>query len=196
MYHSFVRPKWFTKKYIHDHVHSHFTFDGQTVLDFGAGTGANCSMFHPLNYVGIDPDAKRIEFARRLYPDHAFKVLESETFPFEDASFDYILIIAVLHHVSSNEISRYIKEIQRILKPDGTIIIMEPCLCKNKPLSNGFMKWYDNGEYIRHEEEYIQLFTDHNLECQVIKRFRKCFLYNELFFSVNSKSRLQPVTNN
>nr|WP_269431301.1 class I SAM-dependent methyltransferase [Paenibacillus algorifonticola] len=173
---------------MHDHVQSHFTFDGHTVLDFGSGTGANCSMFHPLYYVGIDPDAKRIDYAKRLYTHHAFQVLESKRFPFDNDSFDYILIIAVLHHVSSDEISSYMKEFQRILKPNGTIIVMEPCLCKKKPICNRFMKWYDNGEYIRNEEEYIRLFIDHNYDCNVINRFRKCFLYHELFFSVKPKS--------
>lgn len=144
-------------------------------------------MFHPSNYVGIDPDAKRINYAKRLYPDHTFQVLESKTLPFENESVDYILIIAVLHHVSSDEISSYMKEFQRILKPNGTIIVMEPCLFKKNTLCNSFMKWYDNGEYIRNEEEYIRLFRDHNYDCKVIKRFRKCFLYHELFFSVKPK---------
>ncbi|MBD0381046.1 class I SAM-dependent methyltransferase [Paenibacillus sedimenti] len=174
---------------MHDHVKSHFTFDGQAVLDFGAGTGANCGMFQPLNYLGIDPDAKRIDYARRIYPNHNFQVLENNHLPVANESIDYLLIIAVLHHISSDEISNYMKEFQRILKPNGTIVVMEPCLCKKKPLCNRFMKWYDNGEYIRNEEEYIQLFRDHNYDCKVMKRFRKCFLYNELFFS----AKLNPI---
>ncbi|KRE29679.1 methyltransferase type 11 [Paenibacillus sp. Soil522] len=145
-------------------------------------------MFHPSNYVGMDPDAKRVNYAKRLYPDHTFQVLDSKRFPFDNESVDYILIIAVLHHISSDEISSYMKEFQRILKPNGTIVVMEPCLCKKNTLCNWFMNWYDNGEYIRNEEEYIRLFSDHNYDCKVIKRFRKCFLYQELFFSVKPKS--------
>ncbi|WP_367587173.1 class I SAM-dependent methyltransferase [Paenibacillus polymyxa] len=196
LYHWFVRPKWFTKKYIHDHVHSHFSFDSQTVLDFGCGTGANCSMFNPLYYVGIDPDAQRIDYAKRLYSHHAFQVFNSNNLPFDNESFDYILIIAVLHHISSDEISSYMKEFQRILKPNGTIVVMEPCLSKKKPLCNWFMKWYDNGEYIRNEKEYIQLFRDQDYDCRVLKRFRKCFLYHELFFSVKPKSSMGGENNN
>lgn len=192
LYHWFVRPKWFTKKYIHDHVQSHFTFEGRSVLDFGSGTGANCSMFHPLYYIGMDPDAGRIRYAQQLFPQHRFQVLENNTIPFPQESVDYILIIAVLQHISSEEISRYMKEFQRVLKPNGTIIVMEPCLCKNKPLCNRFMKWYDKGEYIRNEVQYLQLFQDHDYDCTVLERFRKCFLYHELFFS--AKPRLQNKT--
>ena len=80
------------------------------------------------------------------------------------------------------------KEFKRILKPDGTIIVMEPCICKNKPVSNWFMNLYDNGNYIRNEVGYLQLFRDNGYHTQVIDRFRKCFLYLELFFSASLKS--------
>lgn len=189
LYHWFVRPKWFTKKYIHDHIRSYFTFENRSVLDFGSGTGANSSMFHPLFYNGIDPDAGRIRYAQQLYPQHQFQVLENNTIPFPQESVDYILIIAVLHHISSEEISRYMKEFQRILKPNGTIIVMEPCLCKKKPICSRFMKWYDKGEYLRNEIQYLQLFQDHDYECTVLERFRKCFLYHELFFSAKPKGQ-------
>ncbi|WP_233277377.1 class I SAM-dependent methyltransferase [Paenibacillus durus] len=185
LYHWFVRPKWFTKKYIHDQIQTRFAFNGKVVLDFGSGTGANCSMFQPNHYLGIDPDAGRIHYARRLYPTHKFLVLENGMLPVDNESVDYILIIAVLHHISSEEITEYMKEFKRILKPTGKIIVMEPCLCRKKPLSNWFMNLYDNGEYIRKEEEYIQLFRENEFSSQVINRFRKGFLYNELFFSAD-----------
>lgn len=140
-------------------------------------------MFYPSNYMGIDPDAKRIDFAKRLYPNHTFHVLNSKDLPVEDNSVDYILVVAVLHHISSEEISSYMKEFQRILKANGTIIVMEPCLCKKNPLCNWFMNWYDKGDYIRNENGYLELFQDHDYDCTVLKRFRKGFLYNELFFS-------------
>ncbi|SMF86006.1 Methylase involved in ubiquinone/menaquinone biosynthesis [Paenibacillus uliginis N3/975] len=191
LYHWFVRPKWFTKKYIHDHVQSRFTFNNKVVLDFGSGTGANCSMVQPIHYVGTDPDAKRIDYARRQYPNHTFHVLENGRLPVDNESVDYILIIAVLHHISSEQIASYMKEFKRILKPDGTIIVMEPCKCKKKPVCNWFMNLYDNGEYIRNEEEYIQFFRENEYNSHVINRFRKCFLYHELFFSATPKSLSQ-----
>ncbi len=157
------------------------------VLDFGSGTGANCSMFHPYYYIGIDPDNKRIDYARRQYPQYKFHVFDGKELPVENEAVDNLLIIAVLHHIHSEEIASYMKEFQRILKPTGTIIVMEPCLHKESSLCNNFMKWYDDGEYIRYEDEYIQLFQDHDYDCSVIKRFRKCFLYNELFFSANPR---------
>lgn len=167
----------------------YFKFDGKTVLDFGSGTGANCLMFHPDQYIGVDPDAERINFAKRAYPKHRFQVSNKDELPLDNRCIDKILIIAVLHHVSSPEITAYLKEFKRVLKPAGKIIVMEPCLCEKKPMCNKFMNWYDDGDYIRNEKQYLKLFRDNGYECQVLKRFRKCLLYNELFFS----AQLEPV---
>ncbi|UUZ83280.1 class I SAM-dependent methyltransferase [Paenibacillus sp. P26] len=185
LYHWFIRPKWLTKKYIHNHIQSHFQTDGHIVLDFGSGTGANCSMFEPKSYLGIDPDAKRIAYAKRLYPEYTFQVFNNDKLPFEDQTVDYIFIIAVLHHIPTADIARYLQEFQRVLKPTGTIVVMEPCLCKEKPVCNWFMNWYDKGDYIRNEEEYLRLFQDY--DSTILQRFRKCFLYHELFFSAKPK---------
>jgi ubiquinone/menaquinone biosynthesis C-methylase UbiE len=76
------------------------------------------------------------------------------------------------------------REFQRILKPDGKIIVIEPYLFVKTTFSNRFMQWYDDGDYIRSEQEYINLFRDH-FQCNVVKKFKKCFLYNEMFFSAS-----------
>jgi SAM-dependent methyltransferase len=103
----------------------------------------------------IDPYARRIDYARRLYPRHKFHVFDGKVLPVENETVDNLLIIAVLHHIPSKGIASYMKQFKRILKPNGTIIVMEPFLCKKKPLCNWFMKWYDNVEYIHNEDEYI-----------------------------------------
>lgn len=148
-------------------------------------------MFTTAFYVGVDPDEKRIDYARRMYPEHSFHVLRNHRLPAENQTVDYILIIAVLHHICSDEIAEYMNEFRRILKPGGTIIVMEPCLCRQNPICNRFMKWYDKGEYIREEEDYLDLFRSHDYDCTVLKRFRKCFLYNELFFCAIPKPAMR-----
>jgi ubiquinone/menaquinone biosynthesis C-methylase UbiE len=183
LYHWFVRPKWVTKKYIHDEIRSQFPIGDEFVLDFGSGTGANCPMFAPSRYVGVDPDSGRIRYAKALYPGYTFHVLEQGRLPIEDQCVDRILIVAVLHHIRSEDIEACMPEFRRVMKPGGSIIVMEPCLCSRKPVCNRFMKWYDSGEYIRYEHEYLQFFRNHGYECEVHNRFRKCFLYHELFFS-------------
>jgi SAM-dependent methyltransferase len=183
VYHALVRPKLITKIYIEQNIQRHFDFSNKTVLDFGSGTGANCTLFSPDHYLGIDPDQKRIDFAQRMYPSHRFQAFIGNKLPAKNCSFDVILIIAVLHHISPDAIPDYVKEFRRVLKPDGKIIIIEPCLFKKSPLCNWFMQWYDAGDYIRREEDYLNYFAKENFKCNVLKRFKKCFLYNELYFT-------------
>ena len=184
IYHSLIRPKWLTKLYIQNHIQQHFIFSDKKVLDFGAGTGANCTLCTPEHYFGIDPDSHRIEFAKRLYNQYRFETFNGNELPSENNSFDFILIIAVLHHIAPELVHDYVKEFKRVLKPEGRIVVLEPCLFEKSPISNWFMRSNDKGEYILSEEEYLNYFTKEKFQCQVLKKFKKCFFYNELYFSV------------
>lgn len=187
LYHWFVRPQLFTKKYIHQPLQQTFQFEGRKVLDFGSGTGANCTMFEPEHYIGMEPDGDRVAFSQKRYPQHTFSVLDSNKLQLEEGSIDYILIIAVLHHIPTQQISDYMNEFKRVLKKNGTIVVIEPYLDPLRPICNFLMKKIDNGLYIRSENEYLNLFSEHDLDCRVVSRFKKCFLYNELFFTVHPK---------
>ncbi|GAA0328130.1 hypothetical protein GCM10008967_18260 [Bacillus carboniphilus] len=189
LYHNLVRPKWFTDLYIHQNLKLAFDFNDKTVLDFGSGTGANCSLFSPGNYMGLEPDQKRVIFSKKSYPDYHFHVLKEQTLPLEDQSIDYILIVSVLHHISSEELIKYAKEFKRVLRQGGKIVAIEPYLCKSNPICNWLMKWLDQGKFIREENGYLNIFYENGYECNVLKRFRKCFVYNELFFSAGLKSK-------
>lgn len=189
MYHRFIRSKWFTKKYIHDHIQNNFQLDHKVILDFGSGTGANCCICNPELYIGIEPDIRRVGLARRLYPSHSFLPFDEKTIPVQDHTINYIFVIAVLHHLNDGQINNYLLEFERILKPNGQVIVMEPYLADKATFNNRFMNWYDDGEYIRNERDYLNLFHVRQYECQVVKKFTKCFLYNEVFFSAKPKVR-------
>lgn len=187
MYHWFVRPQWVTKKYIHDHITNHFDLSDKSVLDFGAGTGANCCICNPDMYVGIEPDAKRVALAQKLYPQHRFSVFDENQVPAENHSVDYVLVVAVLHHLPDEKIKSYLHEFERVLKRGGKIIVMEPYLHERSRVRNSFMQWYDDGDYIRNEDSYMKLFQAEQFECEVLRKFTKCLMYNEIFFAATSK---------
>ncbi|MCL6599893.1 MAG: methyltransferase domain-containing protein [Alicyclobacillus macrosporangiidus] len=182
VYHGFIRPAWLTKVFIHQNLTRYFNFDSKIVLDFGSGTGCNCPLFKPFQYVGIDPDLKRIEYAKRKYPEYRFIVLEGSGLPIPNRSVDYILIVAVLHHIPSDLVLHYLLEFKRILKPGGQVIAMEPCFFERCYFSNWFMSFFDKGKYIRNEDGYRRLFNDQDFETQVLKNSRKYF-YTMNFFS-------------
>lgn len=186
LYHLFVRPKWFSKIYIGNIISSNFNFNDKIVLDFGCGIGSSCFMFDSSSYLGIDCDSKRINYAKRLYPDYNFDVLQDNHIQVNDNSVDYILIVSVLHHISSKMLKDYTKEFYRVLKPNGMIIVIEPCLFEKSNFKNYFMTFFDKGKYIRNQKEYFNLFNNY-FKVEVLKKYNQLLFYNKIFFVATSE---------
>jgi SAM-dependent methyltransferase len=193
LYHWLVRPPWLTRRYIHDVIRNHFDFQNKTVLDFGAGVGSNCRLFCPDRYLGVEPCQQRVKLALRMNPGYCFSRLEGNWLPAPSETFDYILVVAVLHHLSSPQLRNYVTEFRRVLKRGGQMIVMEPCLSKHADLRNWVMIRIDRGKYIRSEEEYQRVFADSGYETKVLRRFRKLLLYNELFFTATPTDNAAPL---
>jgi len=186
LYQKIVRPKFGIEKYIKKIIQKEFNFGGSKILDFGCGTGSNSFIFEPENYIGVDVDKKRIDFARKLFFKYKFAVIEKNILPVKDNSIDYICIFATIHHIPDYIFQEYKKEFKRVLKNTGKIIMIEPVLSEDYKFNNWLMKIFDDGKYIRYEKEYIKL-LDKDFIVTVHKRFRKFFFYNELFFSANKR---------
>lgn len=87
----------------------------------------------PLSLVCSSQNIKqfvRIAYARRLNQGYNFLVLDGTNLPLENNSIDYILTLSVLHHIASEDLAPYLSEFQRILKPHGKVVVLEPCLLK------------------------------------------------------------------
>jgi len=182
IYHRLIRPSILTKIYIEDMLNESFDLRDKKVLDFGCGVGAISNMFLPQNYLGIDSDMKRVDYASKLNRGYNFKVIEGNKLPAPDDSVDTIVIIAVLHHIPSEIIIDYLQEFKRVLKITGHVLVIEPCLFKYSYINNWFMKCFDNGKHIRSEDEYKKLFEDHGFNTNLLSKYNKIF-YNEIFFS-------------
>lgn len=182
LYHRFIRPKFFTKLYINNLLQDSFDFRSRDILDFGCGIGSSSTIFDPNHYLGIDPDSKRVAYAKSLHPTYRFDVFDGEKLSLNEGALDYIIMVAVLHHISSESILNYLRQFKNALKPSGRILVIEPCLTNGSCLSNSLMKFFDKGPYIRDQQGYIDLFESNNFKPIIIKNFRK-FFYNELFLS-------------
>ncbi|MEM3408446.1 MAG: class I SAM-dependent methyltransferase [Candidatus Micrarchaeia archaeon] len=101
------------------------------LLDIGCGSGRN--LFHfaekGFDWYGIDFSKeminKAIENFKRKNIDvkGRLKVGDMTELPFQDESFDYIISIASFHHLPKEEQLKTIKEMKRVLKENGEMII-------------------------------------------------------------------------
>lgn len=94
------------------------------LLDIGCGTGAflNEMKKHSFRVQGIEPDEETADYARKRYELDVRG--EEDLQLLSDASFDIITMWHVLEHVSF-PVER-MKELFRLLKPDGYIFIAVP----------------------------------------------------------------------
>lgn len=100
--------------------------DGR-ILDYGCGYGRISGELRDAGFgeiVGVDTSAAMIERARRERPGIDFRVLTEPRLPFPDGEFDCAILYAVLTCIPSDaEQDALIREIARVLKPGGLILI-------------------------------------------------------------------------
>lgn len=96
------------------------------ILDAGCGPGGTSARFKPLGrVVGLDLAAEALSLARRH--ELAALVRGSVTaLPFGTATFDLVLCFDVIYHLWVGDDRLAVKELARVLKPDGYLLIRVP----------------------------------------------------------------------
>lgn len=96
------------------------------ILDLGCGNGRLIELFRDkdIEYIGVDNSKRLIEIAKEKYPHYKFLVSEAINLPFEDSYFNKVISVAVLHHIPSKEFRlKFLEEAERVLKPNGILIL-------------------------------------------------------------------------
>jgi len=114
------------------------------LLDIGCGTGHIRDLIpDACRYVGVDPlPAGRDPQLRSLpahipRPEQEFRMVQAvgESLPFCDASFDSVVVMGSLDHCNDPE--RVMSEARRVLRPGGTIAILQGLSSSAAPGSLG-----------------------------------------------------------
>lgn len=107
---------------------------GKNVLELGSTSWHTFIDFHnyaPDHLTCINISEKELEkgiamsakLCTRKYCQHEFQVMDAHNLEFPDGTFDIIFGNAILHHLN---FETALKELYRVLKPDGEIVFVEP----------------------------------------------------------------------
>jgi SAM-dependent methyltransferase len=98
----------------------------KNVLDVGCGTGAILKQLgNPEKNVGIDLAPEAISFCRERGLNNV-RQGDICALPFADASFDAVICSSVLYHQWVGDVEGAVREMHRVLRPGGTLLINVP----------------------------------------------------------------------
>jgi ubiquinone/menaquinone biosynthesis C-methylase UbiE len=103
---------------------------GHRVLDVGCGTGTLLELLERIEpgavATGLDPDANALARARRKV--RAAVTLDcgyADALPYSSATFDRVFSTLMLHHLEADAQSPALREMHRVLKPDGALLVLD-----------------------------------------------------------------------
>jgi ubiquinone/menaquinone biosynthesis C-methylase UbiE len=123
---------------------SNFAKRGDVVLDSGCASGRFYGVLKEknINYSGIDISESLIKIAKKNYPGIDFRVGNAMDMPFTENYFDKIYSISVIHNIPSGNFQmQYLKELKRVLKPGGLLIMRVWDLWPRKNFWQSFIKY-------------------------------------------------------
>jgi ubiquinone/menaquinone biosynthesis C-methylase UbiE len=108
--------------------------EGQSIhdyLDVGCGDGRWTSdifesLGKNLRCTGIDFSERAIGFARLISPKIDFRIQAGEALNFDPESFDLVTAIEVLEHVPDEHELGFLKELRKVLRSGGLLILTTP----------------------------------------------------------------------
>ena len=111
---------------------TNFIRPGGRVLDCacGAGYGSNILSKNGNEVTGIDFSSKAIEYANKYYSvsSSTYKVEDIADLTFPDNTFNAIVSLETLEHISNEVCKAYLSNISRWLKPSGILVSSSPML--------------------------------------------------------------------
>src|SRR3989339_76001 len=147
------------------------------LLDVGCGSGGALlrinKKYADLNLIGIDLSTHALSFCNKRGVSCLFQT-STESLPFADNSFDYIISLDVLYHSDVNNDKKALTEIYRVLKTNGYLLLHLPAF--------NFLKG-QHDSVVHTKKRYTKPELLNSLE-SVDFRVKKCSYRNMLLFPV------------
>jgi len=128
--------RWFQKRLelrvFKQHLNKYnIDLNDKVILDIGCGSGYSTELiskeFAPSRLFAFDYMPEQVELAKKRGVNSAFFVGDATEIDLDSNTFDAAFVFGVLHHIPGWK--KAIREIARILKSDGVLLIEEPREC-------------------------------------------------------------------
>lgn len=101
---------------------------GKDILDIPCGVGWGTSLLQAKSKIGIDTSPEAIEYAKTHYSMVSFLVGDMANILLPDKSVDVVVCLEGYEHVKKEIGAKFLKEVVRILKEDGLLIMSCPVI--------------------------------------------------------------------
>ena len=111
---------------------------GKYVLEVGSGRGGGAryvaGSYQPASYIGMDIAQSAVDLATRIHvlPNLRFLQDSAEAIPLADNSIDVVLNVESCHAYGS--VDKFLREVKRVLKPGGHLLLVDFRDVKNMDL--------------------------------------------------------------
>ncbi len=116
---------------------------GGAVLDVGCGTGIHLEMYqrYGCSLYGIDTSPSMLELAKTRLGERAeLRLADATQMPYEAGFFDLVLCMLALHEMDEQVRSIVLGELERVVKSDGRILLIDFHAGKPRPLKGWLSK--------------------------------------------------------
>jgi len=175
MYSEKLLPDW-EKRHEYGNMQANLDFLEQVnildkskkILEIGSGKGTLLNLLCQKGFQvqGVDVDPALLKESQELYGELPFSLINSETLPFEDASFDVIISFDVFEHIPDTD--KHLSEIRRILTKDGCYAFQTPNKYTNVVFetirARSFTKWRDEHCSLHSYTQMFRRFKKHGFE--------------------------------
>ena len=156
----------------------------KTALEIGCGTGNGSRLimkyFQTKKIYATDLDERMINIAKRKNADDSiiFEMQDATNLKYENNSFDAVFDLGVIHHIPNWK--DCLKELKRVLKPNGQLVIEDLSIetfstpfgkFMKKVLEHPYILMYKEDEIVKHLEKIGFKIMAHKRYHSLIKYF-------------------------
>jgi ubiquinone/menaquinone biosynthesis C-methylase UbiE len=142
-----------------------YNFDKNTILEIGSSAGyrlnALKNTFPESSVFGLEPSEKAIEYGKANYKQVNFTHGTADNLSeYEDVSIDVLIVGFVFYVIDRNILFKVISEIDRVLKNNGVIVIID--FFSETSLKNAYQH-IDEFEAYSYKQNYDDIFVSSRL---------------------------------